>query len=134
MRMTTVYNAEGEAFEVSNLNAIDMTRHGGYTYKSPNPVEPSVVETVKEPEAVKEPENGTAPMADEVVNFQSLEAEAKIVSDTDSVEDYLKSKSPEALRTILEQRYGEKVHGRTGRDKLVEMILELEESTQSEED
>lgn len=122
MRLTTVYNAEGEAFEVDNLNALDLTRHSGFFFKNPKGTTaiPAPVETVAPVATVSE---DAAPDADATVAFATLEDEAKVVADTDNLEAYLNTKDVAALRTYAEKHYGEKVHGRTGKDKLIEMIL-----------
>lgn len=124
--MVTIYDKAGDPVSVSRLNAHDLTRMG-YTWSrntkievAPEPdnesvSEPSPTDEKKVEEPANEPANEPA--------TPDLEKEGKDVGDFDNLSDYLNSFDQAALRVILEEKFGEKAHARTGKDKLVEKIV-----------
>lgn len=124
MDTITVYSPDGEAHVVTPLNAMDLTRMGDFSFKKPVTASEVVV-----------PVDVTEPVVTPTTNnvFSTLEVETEAVTGKDSIEEYLNTKDVGWLRTYAEKTYGEKVHGRTGKDKIIEMILGWEESKLAEE-
>ena len=128
-KIETIYDPDGNPVKVTRLNAHDLTRMGYSWTKNPK------IEA--DPEAVAEPDTGNPSegtsseqnnaviVTDEAAKQPDadLEREAKDVGDYDSLADYLDTFDAAALRVILEEKFGEKAHARTGKDKLVEKIV-----------
>jgi hypothetical protein len=135
MKFLTVYAPDGTPHEVDNLNALDLTRDLGYTFKNPIIPETAIPAPVEVTAPVEEaPEELEVPESPEEspVSYATLEEEALEVADME-VEEYLNTKDPSVLRTMAEKRYDEKIDGRTGKAKIIEKMLEWEEEKLSAE-
>lgn len=123
-----VYSPEGVPVNVARLNALDLVRHSGYTWRQMAAIAVAVEET---PEAVVEaiaevfPEEVPAEEAPIDAKTADLHDVAKAVYDADIL-TYVSSFSVEDLKTIAEERYGEKLRANISKDKAVERIVALE--------
>lgn len=127
----TIYSPEGEPHKCTRLNAIDLVRTAGFTWKpSAEVAEKVVAEAVAEtiesepvapaPEAAVEEES--APIDAATADLEEVSA---ALAGTDPA-SYLNGFSTEALRTIAEERYGERLRSNISKEKAVERILALE--------
>jgi hypothetical protein len=126
-----VYSPAGEPVAVTRLNALDLVRHSGYTWKR------EFVEAVeKTPEIVAEviaevlTEEAPAvePAAEETrvdAHKDDLADVAKAIAGADAV-TYLNGFSVEDLKVIAEERYGEKLRANVSKEKAIERIIALE--------
>lgn len=119
----TIFDKKGEAYEMSRPNARDLAEHCGWTFSQPTVIikapEDVVVEQsvpAAEPEADAEPEAVTEsePVTESVDETKVTEADFDdLVTREDAVE-YLEQNFPDF-----------KPHHKTGRDKLIEKIVEF---------
>lgn len=138
--IVTIYHADGTPFETSRLNALDLTNNGRafWSKKGAEPAKEPAIEPAKElapEEPVKAFEPANEPDTEEADegkdgDIEFLDDEALLIAGYTSSEEYLATFSQAALKAMLETRYGEKVHGRTGKDKMIAKIIELEASAQ----
>jgi hypothetical protein len=130
----TVYSPSGELVKATRLNAMDLVRHSGYSWRrDAAPVAANVSEeSVKtypeaEPEAITE---------EDVVSLDVKTADltdiAEVIADTDQL-TYLSSFSVEKLKDMAEERYGEKLRSNISKDKAIEKIMSLESERISSE-
>lgn len=140
----TVYSAAGVAENVIRLNAHDLVRTNGYMWKpvSATPaldpkapvleniadlaaiVAASILEEAN-PKTVFEIEDVPHVLLNQ--NTAPLAAIALEVAGSTDVAAYLKSFSSDALRTMAEERYGEKIHHRTSFENVIARVIELED-------
>lgn len=128
----TIYSPAGDAVTVSRLNALDLIRTSGYSWK-PSPkvaeeiVEEAVAETIAdEPEIAEEvPEEDEAELEQVDAHSADLDEVAAALAGTDAA-SYLNSFSTEALKTMAEERYGVKLRANVSKEKAVEQLLALE--------
>lgn len=123
----TVYDPSGAPHNCSRLNAIDLVRYNGFSWRPqvtataiPEPVE---ILQVEEPAPVVE----EAPLAPVDAATADLEEVATAVADVPT-EEYLKGFSAEALRTMAEERYGIKLRATTSVEQAIKRILAAEEA------
>lgn len=126
-KMVTVYGPNGEVAEVTHLNAMDMTRLNGWTWKptmvmaepdaAPEPEVAPIEETVAEPEAEDE-DARAAP---------TLEGLAESVIGEPDVVRYLQGFGVEQLRSMAAEAYGKTFHPRTGKATMIERIIGFED-------
>lgn len=123
-----VYSPEGVPVSVARLNALDLVRHSGYSWRQEvaaaiEEAPEAVVEALAEvfPEEVPEAE-AEAPVD---TNTADLDVVAEAVAGTDQL-TYLSSFSVEDLKVIAEERYGEKLRANVSKDKAIERIMALE--------
>lgn len=126
-----VYSPEGEPLKTTRLNAIDLVRTAGYMWNQGGPAKaPEIVTApvdepptpVEEPVAAPEP----APVDEEpkVDHVGAPLAEVALaVAGADDVEKYLEGFTDDALRTMAEERYGQKVHHKTSRENIIAKIV-----------
>lgn len=135
----TVISPEGVEESVIRLNAHDLVRTNGYrwytTTTAASAIDPTtpVMESLKDVAAIAEATMWTESkaaikesLATNTTTNAPLTDEAFAVAGITDVETYLKGFSVESLRTIAEERYGEKIHHRTNLEKTIARILELE--------
>ena len=137
---TTVFDAAGTPFEVTRLNALDLTRSGKYFWQKNGAVEAAVfAQAIDEQEAKaaadlaetlatfidakQEPEEAPEEVTEQTIY---LTDEALLIAGYDSAEAYLETFSKAALKDILEKQYGVTVDGRTGKEKLIDKIIEAD--------
>jgi len=139
--VVTIYDAEGTPYELDSANARDMINSGDYFWNDPKLVaatpaaaetpaveeEPSEVTAETETPAVEETAE-VEEAAEEVTEQESLEAEALRVSGEEDVVAYLEGFSEEALRTMAQERFGEKIHHRASKTNVIAKIVEFEEA------
>lgn len=137
----TIYSPEGEPHECVRLNARELVNYQGFTWKQKNteteefvePVAEPTVEEVVEPivEPVEEPtvEADAEPNVDHV--RAPLEEIAYTITGNPDVAKYLEGFTPDALRTMADQRYGEKISHLAGKDTIIKKILGFEEEKTS---
>lgn len=139
--IVTIYDAEGTPYELDSANARDMINSGDYFWNDPKLVattpaaaetpaveeEPSEVTAETETPAVEETVE-VEEAAEEVTEQESLEAEALRVSGEEDVVAYLEGFSEEALRTMAQERFGEKIHHRASKTNVIAKIVEFEEA------
>jgi len=124
----TIYKTDGTPHVCTRLNARELVAGQGFRWK------PTVTDTAPAPEVVVEapavvPETAPEPKAAEPIinhNVEPLKDVALAVSGSDDVRKYLDGFTTEDLKTMTEERYGEKVHPRIGKDKLIDKMVELE--------
>lgn len=117
--MVTVFDKNGDSFEMTKANARDLVEHAGWSYQRPTIIE-KVVEKVVEvpvvpvtPPAAEEPK--TEEPETEAGEEQLLKTEEAFKDmDRDAVAAYLNKRFPDAA-----------FHHKTGRDKLVELAVSL---------
>jgi hypothetical protein len=144
--MVTIYSPQGDPVTVSRLNAIDLSRTAGYVWHAdpdaeapapapePEPDEDAAVQWDKPfaphavqpaaaaPVAIAHPTD--AEPAEEPAEEPAPAAEpAKTRDDFDSFDAYLDSLDQPALRALLEEMTGEKVHGRMSKERVIEKII-----------
>lgn len=128
----TIYNSDGEPHECTRLNARELVAMGGYKWdkgsasaaaiEAAAPAEPAP--TPAPAEVAEAPEAAPSPV--DHINDPLSEIASTIAGEAD-VAKYLEGFTADALRTMAEERYGEKLNGRTGKDKAIEKIMALEE-------
>ena len=118
-RMVTVYDADGNAYRVDNLNAIDMVVSLGYTYKPGKTFEPvdnaphALKERSVDPQGARKAQaildgvgsNGGSPVIDEPPAASEEEDEDEVVLDAaedDAAEDEAAEEVIELPPTNLE--------------------------------
>lgn len=128
----TIYSPAGEPHKCTRLNAIDLVRTAGFTWKPSAEVAEKIVaeaveETLAAEPAAPEPEAPAAEAEEELINAATadLEEVSAALAGTDPA-SYLNGFSTEALRTIAEERYGERLRSNISKEKAVERILALE--------
>lgn len=142
----TIYNPEGLEERVTRLNAHDLIRTNGYQWhaKTTDPVADPIevaIEALQSLEDIAAIEAANQLAAANVVDEAAATEPAQVPVDQNSVplEDiafavtnnrdvaaYLKAFSVEALRTLAEERYAEKIHRRTTVENVILRIIELE--------
>jgi len=152
-KVVTIYNAEGTPFKVDSANARDMINMGNYFWNDPKSVAETTTdtettavaetttdtETTAVEEASSEEDETTEPEttdveedageeSEEAPEQESLEAEALRVSGSDDVVVYLEGFSEESLRSMAQERFGEKVHHRASKTNVIAKIVEFEEA------
>ena len=128
----TIYSPQGEAVEVTRLNALDLTRHNAFTWNANTKTQ---TETAEPPIVVAETEIDLPEVVeDSTQEAPSLDVEAKLVGDYDNIEDYLNTMDSEALRTMIEEKFGERVHARTGKSKIIARYIELNDAADAGDD
>lgn len=129
MSLETIYSPEGKAVQVSRLNAIDLIRTAGYSWQTgaaeaaEEVVEEAVAETLAD--EVTEEEAPAAEAAPVDAKTSDLDDIAAALAGTDAA-SYLNGFSVDALKTIAEERYGEKLRANVSKERAVERILALE--------
>ena len=124
----TIYSPSGEPHQCSRLNAIDLIRTAGFSWKASSAaaekiVEEAVQETIAAvPELVAPADAEVAPID---ANTADLEEVSAALAGTDPA-SYLNGFSVEALRTIAEERYGERLRANISKEKAVDRVLALE--------
>lgn len=134
----TVYAPNGEPHICSRLNALDLIRTAGFSWKPSKEVAVRVVE-----EAVADTLTDVVPAVETIdADADKPETIDPKVSDLSEVaavlagmetEAYLKSLSVENLRTMAEERYGERLRLNISPEKAVERIMALEAARVSAE-
>lgn len=130
--LETIYTPEGEPHKCTRLNAIDLVRTAGFTWKpSAGVAEKIVAEAVEETLATEPvaPEPAATAVEEESAPIDAATADLEEVSAALAGTDpasYLNGFSTEALRTIAEERYGERLRANISKEKAVERILALE--------
>lgn len=143
--LVTVYSPDGDAIEVSRLNANDLIRHSGYTWNlkgeeaeeaspSEDEEQAKIAATADKINAAIAAKNSEAPDENNTEveakidhDTAPLEEIAKVVADLD-VEKYLEGFTADALRAMAEKRYGERVHHKSSKEKVIEKIIGFEEA------
>ena len=122
----TIFAPDGSPHKCSKLNANDLTRSQGYTWKPK-------ANTTPEPEA-QAPDTPVEPEATPESAEDSFDADAESLFDaavrlagTEDVIKYLEGFSEPQLQQMAEARYGEKLHGRMRKEKMIEKIVAFEE-------
>lgn len=132
----TIYAEDGTPHEdVARANAVELVNSGKFFWnpkgEAPEAVDAAdAAEEPKEPAPAPEaPEEPVAP-APETINpvEEALEAQALRVAGSDDVVSYLEGFSLDALKTMAEERYGEKIHHRASKETAIQKIVELEEA------
>lgn len=127
----TIYSPAGEPHKCSRLNAIDLVRTAGFTWKPSAGVAEKIVAEAVEETLASEPEIPAVPEAEPEsadpidANTADLEEVSAALAGTDPV-SYLNGFSTEALRTIAEERYGERLRSNISKEKAIERIVALE--------
>ena len=132
----TIYSPSGEPHVCTRLNANDLVRYSGYNWRNDtvesaeeNTEESQIpdTETAETSDPIEEAENtAEEPVPEFDSSTATLEEWAEHVIGDKDVEKFLTSFTPEALRTLCEERYGQRVHGRTATPKVIERIITLE--------
>jgi hypothetical protein len=140
----TVFSPDGTAERVTRLNANDLIRTNGYMWRSdespketPAAPQPNLLETLADRAAIDAAEALSVAIAaeDEAtepspigidLNKTSLHEIALEMTGNDDVANYLKAFSVDALRSMADQRYGEKIHHRTSLETAISKIMEFE--------
>jgi hypothetical protein len=136
----TVYSPDGEAIVTTRLNAVELVRYNSFTWKRQPTTETAIPEAVlvvaEDPVDVESFVRATEvdiPTAPVDPDADALEDVAEALIGTRDVHKYLESFSADALRTIAEKRYNERIHHRTSKQSMIEKILLLEASKISAE-
>jgi len=126
--METVYAPSGEPHECSRLNALDLVRTAGYTWRPSEATAIEIVEAaIEDTEAERAVEEAATEERAVNPNTTDLENLSAALAGVDAV-SYLNGFSVEALRTIAEERYGERLRANISKEKAIERILSLEEA------
>lgn len=122
--MITVFDKNGDSFEMTKANARDLVEHAGWSYTRPTIIEKVVEKVVEVPAApvaapvAEEPKTETPvteTAADDTGEEQLLKTEEAFKDmDRDAVAAYLNKHFPDAT-----------FHHKTGREKLVELAITL---------
>lgn len=134
--MVTIYTPEGEPHKCSRLNAKELVSSQGFRWRNdtakvnavkdePEKDTPTETETVVETTVVP-------PKADHVND--SLVDIAEAINGSSDVQPYLEGFTSDALRTMAEERYNERLHHKLGKSKIIEKIIELEDEKLSQEE
>lgn len=128
-KLETIYSPDGIPVQVARLNALDLVRTSGYRWKPDEAVAEKIVEEAIAETLASEPEAGESAEeeAAEPIDAKSADLEdiASALAGTDAA-GYLNAFSVEALKTIVEERYGEKLRLNVSKEKAVDRILALE--------
>ncbi|QGH74811.1 hypothetical protein MAL1_00064 [Bacteriophage DSS3_MAL1] len=128
----TIYDNDGAPHECTRLNARELVARGDFKWDAGSvsaaaieaaaPAEPTP--TPEPAEVAEAPEAAPSPV-DHINDPLSVIADT-IAGDAD-VAKYLEGFTADALRTMAEERYGEKIAARTSKDKAIEKIMAFEE-------
>lgn len=128
----TIYTNDGEPHECTRLNARELVGMGGYKWDKGS-TSPAAIEAAAPAEPAPTPDPAevveapqAAPSPVDHINAPLSEIAHTIAGDAD-VAKYLEGFTADALRTMAEERYGEKIAARTSKDKAVEKIMAFEE-------
>lgn len=127
--LETIYSPEGEPHKCTRLNAIDLVRTAGFTWKPSADVAEKIVAEAVEETIESEPVAPAPAVEEESAPIDAATADLEEVSAALAGTDpasYLNGFSTEALRTIAEERYGERLRSNISKEKAVERILALE--------
>lgn len=137
----TVFDPNGDVFEMSKANARDLVEHAGWSFSKPImiekivevPVKHTTPETPAKEEAEQEEaaeeaaeEEATDDDVEEAVE-EAAEEEAETEADTAvTLEDFADIEDRDAAVKYLAENFPDfKPHHKAGRDSLVEKIVEL---------
>lgn len=138
--VVTLFSADGKEVQVNRANARDLLNNG-YSRKNPAAAESEVEDTTVEEPVDPEPEPEVASEAltkpkveDPLDPINSTLAEiAQRVTGNEDVAAYLETFSEDNLRQMSEERYGEKPHHRSSKEKMIAKMIELEDAKLSAE-
>jgi hypothetical protein len=145
MSLYTIYSPQGEMFEVTRLNYLDLTSHAGWSNTPPSTSVAAIVaaETPQEPAAAPQAPEATAEApqapeaapaapeaapADETTEETSEETAEKPAFDREAAEARYAALSKDDMRHLLKDQFGFDADGRTSLPKLVAKAVELEEA------
>lgn len=142
--LVKVYSPKGELFEVTKVNARDLTTHAGFTTTPPNgvvceaPADNSKEEAEAAAAAAKAAEEAKAAEAAAAAAEEAKAAEAAAAaaaanagSDEETKvrlteEDFADLEDKAAVRAYIEATFpGTDIDGRSNREKLIAMAIEL---------
>lgn len=143
-KLVTVFSPAGEPFEVTPVNARDLTKHAGFTYEAPNGTAPAPAAEAKadadaEAKAAAEREAAEQEAAlvakkEEIEARLAAEAkaaaEAQTAAETPAVrlteEDFADLEDKAAVRAYIEATFPDaEIDGRSNREKLIALAIEL---------
>ena len=125
----TIFTPEGEPHECNRLNARELVNTLGFKWNKGS--EAPATAAVEEPEpatsaqAVAEIVDPDPELKVDLINAPLSEIAETVAGDAD-IEKYLAGFTADALRAMAEERYGEKISSRTGKDKAIEKIVAFE--------
>lgn len=130
----TIYAPDGSELVTTRLNALELVRYAGYGWNKQN-VSAAAVAAVVDPEPVVAPTVEDVPeelAADAATGIDhktaSLEDLALAMTNSTDVVAFLKSFSVDALRTLAEERYGQRLRTNATLDSAIEKMLAWEEA------
>jgi hypothetical protein len=142
-QVTTVFAPDGAELTTTRLNALELIRYSGYTWSSPlaAPATETAVVALATVEASTAPV--TTPVAevppvlvpeaapvDPIAALDHTKAPlteiAFLLTGTNDVAKYLAGFSPEGLRTLADERYGQRIHRNMSKENVIDKILVLE--------
>lgn len=131
----TIFSPKGEAVECTRLNAIDLIRTSGFEWRAPSETvipEEVVAESVEQVTPAPQAEDKPAAIDAELPQIDHTTAPlvdiAVALTGSDDVEKYLTGFTADALRTMAEDRYQEKVHHKSSQETVIEKIMGFEEA------
>ncbi|WNL50641.1 hypothetical protein RPALISO_52 [Ruegeria phage RpAliso] len=134
----TIFRKDGTPLTTSRLNARELVSTGKYVWhKEKAKVDPVAVEPEPtpeptpepEPEAPAEPEPTPEPESDADLDPDTADLDALAAMAIDgTVEEYLNGFSVDALKTIAEKRYNEKLRSNVSKASAIEKIIGFEEA------
>jgi hypothetical protein len=152
-KMETVFGPDGAELITTRLNAIDLVRHAGFSWSNraataavpEAPVTAAVTDTPAlldptDPAETVAPVNAAAeavvlgdtpPTIDHATT--PLAEIALLITGTDDVQKYLSGFTVDALRTMAEERYGQRLHHKVSVDTAVDKIIAFEAEKTSKE-
>ncbi|QJA42952.1 hypothetical protein [Phaeobacter phage MD18] len=134
----TIYTVDGEPHECTRLNARELVAMGGYKWdKSSTSAAAIEAATPSEPEPASEPSEGVEPPQVDPSEVDHIRAPLSEIAHTIAgeadVSKYLEGFTLDALRTMADERYGEKISARSSKEKAIEKIIAFEDQKMAAE-